>query len=70
MRLQAWRLQQNLSQVLKVALSDDADPTAEPRRLQALLARAGEARTLAALEAKVRRARVKARKAFEAVVAG
>lgn len=65
----AWRLQQNLSQVLKVALADEADPAAEPRRLQAALARAGGARDLGALKAKLQRARARAHAAYEAMVA-
>jgi glutamate-ammonia-ligase adenylyltransferase len=65
----AWRLQQNLSQVMKVALGDDADPAGEPKRLQALLARAGGAKDLPALRARLERARVGARAAFEAIMA-
>jgi glutamate-ammonia-ligase adenylyltransferase len=63
----AWRLQQDLSQVLKVALADDADPAAEPRRLQAILARAGGAKDLAGLKARLTRARQKAHAAFETI---
>ena len=37
----AWRLQQDLIQLLKVALAEDADPDAEPKALRALLAKAG-----------------------------
>jgi len=65
----AWRLQQNLSQVMKVALGDDADPAGEPKRLQALLARAGGAKDLPALRAKLERARTGARAAFAQIVA-
>ena len=65
----AWRLQQNLSQVMKVALADDADPAGEPKRLQAILARAGGTRDLPALRAKLERARKAAHTAFEAIVA-
>jgi glutamate-ammonia-ligase adenylyltransferase len=64
----AWRLQQNLSQVLKVALADNADPTAEPKKLQAILARAGGARDLKGLTARLKSARDAAHKAFLAVV--
>ena len=64
----AWSLQQNLSQVLKVALADGADPGAEPKRLQAVLARAGGARDLRSLTAQLKRAREQARAAFLAVV--
>jgi len=62
--LDAWRLQQDLSQVLKVALSDTADPSREPKRLQAVLAQAGAARDLPALKARLTRARAGAHKAF------
>ena len=51
-----------------MALADDADPASEPRGLQALLARAGGAKDLAALKAKLQRAREKAHAAFEAVL--
>jgi glutamate-ammonia-ligase adenylyltransferase len=64
----AWGLQQNLSQVLKVALADGADPAAEPKRLQSVLARAGDARDLRALTAQIKRARDQAHAAFVAVV--
>ncbi|HTK36599.1 MAG TPA: bifunctional [glutamine synthetase] adenylyltransferase/[glutamine synthetase]-adenylyl-L-tyrosine phosphorylase [Caulobacteraceae bacterium] len=64
----AWGLQQNLSQVLKVALADGADPAGEPRRLQAVLARAGGARDLRSLTAKLKRAREQAHAAFLAAV--
>jgi glutamate-ammonia-ligase adenylyltransferase len=62
--IQAWVLQQNLSQVLKLALSDAADPTAEPKPLQALLARAGGARNFAELEKSLTQARKAAHAAF------
>ena len=64
----AWILQQNLSQVLKVALADGADPAAEPKRLQAVLARAGGARDLRDLTARLKGARDQARAAFLAVL--
>ncbi|MDP9102878.1 MAG: glutamine-synthetase adenylyltransferase, partial [Pseudomonadota bacterium] len=46
----AWTLQQDLGQVLKVALPDEADPTGEPARFKAILANAGGERTFPALE--------------------
>ena len=67
--LHAWRLQQDLSQILKVALADEADPAAEPRRLQAVLARAGAARSLPALKARLATARERASSAYAAVLA-
>ena len=64
----AWRLQQDLTQLLKVALDDDADPASEPKAFQALLARAGGARTFRTLRAKLQLAQAEARRAYEAIV--
>jgi glutamate-ammonia-ligase adenylyltransferase len=64
----AWRLQQDLTQLLKVALSEDADPAQEPKAFQALLARAGGARTFKALEKRLAEARTGARSAYLDVV--
>ncbi len=60
----AWVLQQDLSQVLKVALADDADPLEEPKRFKAILARAGHARSFAALEKTLSERRLAAHAAF------
>ena len=65
---QAWRLQQNLTQMLKVALGDDPDPTAEPPAFRALLARAAGARDFRQVWARLTAARVAARKAYEIIV--
>jgi len=62
---EAWRLQQDLSQLLKLALEDKADPDEEPKGLQALLARAGGARSLSDLRKRLTTGRDKARRAFE-----
>jgi len=67
--LDAWRLQQNLSQVLKVSLADEADPGAEPKRLQTVLAKAGQARDLASLRLRLQRERERAHAAFLKLVA-
>ncbi|HEY2357802.1 MAG TPA: bifunctional [glutamine synthetase] adenylyltransferase/[glutamine synthetase]-adenylyl-L-tyrosine phosphorylase [Phenylobacterium sp.] len=64
----AWRLQQNLTQLLKVALEDGADPEAEPPAFRALLARAGGARDFRQLRAALKTARTTAHKAYETVV--
>ncbi|MFZ4606997.1 MAG: bifunctional [glutamine synthetase] adenylyltransferase/[glutamine synthetase]-adenylyl-L-tyrosine phosphorylase [Caulobacter sp.] len=64
---EAWTLQQDLSQLLKLALEDSADPDAEPKGLQALLARAGGARTLKALRKRLTESRDRARAAFDAI---
>jgi glutamate-ammonia-ligase adenylyltransferase len=66
---QAWRLQQSLSQLLKIALEDGADPADEPAALRALLAKAGAARGFAALKRKVAAARKAAHRAFRELVA-
>jgi len=64
----AWRLQQDLTQLLKVALDEGADPSEEPKAFRALLARAGGARDLKALRGKLAAARLAARPAYEALV--
>ncbi|HYE47464.1 MAG TPA: bifunctional [glutamine synthetase] adenylyltransferase/[glutamine synthetase]-adenylyl-L-tyrosine phosphorylase [Caulobacter sp.] len=64
----AWRMQQDLSQLLKVALEDGADPEAEPRALKALLARAGGARDFRTLKTALAKAQREARGAYEALV--
>ncbi len=68
--LDAWRLQQDLAQVLKLALEDDADPEAEPAALRALLAQAGQVKRFATLKTRLRNARAAARAAYEGLVAG
>ena len=64
----AWRLQQDLTQLMKVALGDDPDPAGEPRAFQALLARAGEAKTFKALRTRLEAVQAAARAAYGAVV--
>jgi [glutamine synthetase] adenylyltransferase / [glutamine synthetase]-adenylyl-L-tyrosine phosphorylase len=53
----AWRLQQSIAQLLKIALDDDGDPEKEPKALRALLAKAGAARDFRALKTKLAAAR-------------
>ncbi len=65
----AWVLQQNLSQLLKLALDDKADPSQEPKALQALLARAGGARDLRGLRTRLAAAQKGAHQAYEALLA-
>jgi glutamate-ammonia-ligase adenylyltransferase len=60
----AWTLQQNLSQLVKVALADGADPAGEPAAFRKLLARAGGCRSFEALKAKLQSSRAAARAAF------
>ena len=64
----AWRLQQHLTQLLKVALDGDADPTGEPAAFRALLARAGGARDFRQLRTRLAAARLAARKAYDLIV--
>jgi hypothetical protein len=66
----AWRLEQDLSQLLKVALEDGHDPDTEPKAFRTLLARAGGVRAFRSLKTKLAKAKVEARGAFEAVVKG
>jgi glutamate-ammonia-ligase adenylyltransferase len=66
----AWTLQQDLTQLLKVALGDNADPTNEPKAFRVLLARAGGLRDFRSLGPKLDTARTAARKAYESIVAG
>jgi len=64
----AWRLQQNLSQLLKIALDDGTSPDEEPAAFRRLLAKAGGARSFADLRAKLTASREAAHAAFEALV--
>jgi len=64
----AWTLQQNLSQLLKLALADNADPDAEPRGFRRLLARAGSSRDFQGLRRKLERVRIQARAAFVSIL--
>ncbi len=64
----AWRLQQDLTQLLKVALDDGADPAAEPPAFRALLARAGHARDFRQLKTRLKAAQTAAHAAYEALV--
>ena len=65
---EAWRLQQDLTQLLKVALEDGADPGSEPAAFRALLARAGQARDFRQLKARLAAMQAAARAAYEAIV--
>ena len=66
----AWRLQQDLSQLLKVALAEDASPDAEPKALRALLAKAGGARDDRSLRTLLTSRRHAAHQAFLKLIAG
>ena len=67
---EAWRLQQDVTQLLKVALDDDPDPAQEPKAFQALLARAGGVRSFRSLPPRLAEAQAHARAAFISLVKG
>ena len=64
----AWRVQQALSQVVRMSLGMDDDPRHEPEPFQRKLARAVHTRRLDTLEKKLKDIRKRARAAFEAIV--
>jgi glutamate-ammonia-ligase adenylyltransferase len=64
----AWRLQQGLGQLLKVALDDDADPDSEPVAFQRMLAKAGQSSDFDRLRGKLARSRSAAHAAFQRLV--
>ncbi len=64
-----WRLQQDLLQLLRLAIRDHADPGEEPAPFQALLARAAGERDFAALGARLRQVHRQVRAALLAVLA-
>ena len=66
---EAWRLQQDLSQLLKIALESD-DPGDEPAPLKTLLARAGGVRDFSGLTGKLRKVRAAAVRASRALIPG
>jgi len=64
----AWRLQQDLSQLIRLAVDAAADPEAEPRGFKAALARAGREKSFAGLKRRLAKARAAAVDAFARVV--
>jgi glutamate-ammonia-ligase adenylyltransferase len=66
--LEAWTLQQNLTQMLRLALSDGDDPADQPEAFRRKLARAGGARDFRSLSARLTRARKTALEAFDRLV--
>ncbi|HEX5378967.1 MAG TPA: bifunctional [glutamine synthetase] adenylyltransferase/[glutamine synthetase]-adenylyl-L-tyrosine phosphorylase [Phenylobacterium sp.] len=64
----AWRLQQDLTQLLKLALTDIDDPADQPKGFRQMLARAGGARDFRGLRARLDRARLAAREAYDIIV--
>jgi glutamate-ammonia-ligase adenylyltransferase len=67
--LAAWRLQQDLSQLIKVALEGEVDPEKEPKALRALLAKAAGVRDQRALRAALTERRRAAHRAFRGLLA-
>jgi glutamate-ammonia-ligase adenylyltransferase len=63
-----WRLQQTLSQILKVALDEGMDPGDEPRRFRTILSKAAGARSYRSLTVELRRAQAQARAAYHRVL--
>jgi [glutamine synthetase] adenylyltransferase / [glutamine synthetase]-adenylyl-L-tyrosine phosphorylase len=66
---EAWRLQQDLSQILKIALPEGREPEHEPKALRALLARAAGVRDHRALRGALVGRRRAAHRAFRALLA-
>ncbi|MFM1960789.1 MAG: hypothetical protein RL588_2306 [Pseudomonadota bacterium] len=66
--LEAWTLQQNLTQMLKLALGDGDDPADQPEAFRRKLARAGGARDFRSLAARLARTRKAALEAYERLV--
>jgi glutamate-ammonia-ligase adenylyltransferase len=64
----AWGLQQALTQVLKLALEDGADPALEPPPFQKRLAKAGGAASFAKLKSALAFAQKEAHRAFRRIV--
>ena len=64
----AWRLQQDLTQLLKVAIDGAPDPAAEPKAFQALLARSGGVSTFRGLRTRLKSAQQAARGAYQALL--
>jgi glutamate-ammonia-ligase adenylyltransferase len=66
----AWRLQQDLTQMLKLALEDGHEPETEPKAFRALLARAAHARSFAVLRERLAKAQQAAHVAYAEIVQG
>jgi glutamate-ammonia-ligase adenylyltransferase len=64
----AWRLQQDVTQLMKLALEDGHTPDEEPAAFRKLMARAGHARGYADLRSRLAAAQAAARAAYEAIV--
>jgi len=65
----AWRVQQDVSQLMKVALPEGADPDQEPRALKTLMAKAAGVRDFRSLRPALAARRQAAHRAFLALTA-
>ena len=65
----AWRLQQDLSQLLKAALPEGDDPERQPKALGALMAKAAGVRDLRTLRARLTASRRAAHRAYRDLLA-
>ncbi|MFM8754341.1 MAG: bifunctional [glutamine synthetase] adenylyltransferase/[glutamine synthetase]-adenylyl-L-tyrosine phosphorylase [Phenylobacterium sp.] len=66
--LEAWMLQQNLTQMLRLALGDGDDPADQPDAFRRRLARAGGARDFRSLSTRLTRVRKSALEAFDRLI--
>ena len=64
----AWRLQQDLTQLLKLALEDGADPAVEPAAFRLQLAKAGGARNFRRLSTDLKAAQASAHLAYREIL--
>jgi glutamate-ammonia-ligase adenylyltransferase len=66
----AWRMQQNLSQLIRVALAEGDDPDAGSKAFRALLAKSAGARDYRGLRARLTQQRRAAHRAYRTILAG
>jgi len=64
----AWTVQQDLSQILKIALEEEAAPEQEPAAFRVLLAKTARAQSFRAMKARLTKARIAAQNAFKVIV--
>jgi glutamate-ammonia-ligase adenylyltransferase len=66
--LRAWRLQQHLSQLLKIALDEGESPESEPPAFKTLMAKAGGTQNFSTLKTRLAASRRTAHAAFESLM--
>lgn len=66
--LEAWTLQQNLTQMLRLALGEGDDPADQPEAFRRRLARAGGARDFRALAGRLTRSRKAVLEAYDRLI--